>query len=89
MKRWLMNWIEEETWAEARRLTRILRLQRTELRIMMLCRFTEEGPRAVDRLPITEILAIRQIVGKNWFDMQILLCDEGYAINDPFRTIVR
>jgi hypothetical protein len=87
--KWLKDWIEEETWRAARPLTRVLRLQRTELRIMMLCRFTEEGPKAIDRLPINEILAIRQIVGRNWFDTQIVLCDEGHAINDPFRTIVR
>lgn len=85
--KWFNDWIEAETWNAARAWTRKLRLQRTEMRILMLCRFTAEGPKTLDHLPITEILAIRAIVGRNWFDSQLVLCDGGHEVSDPYRTL--
>lgn len=83
------DWVIDKMWKSAYRLLRHLRINRTEMRVFMLCRFTASGPAALNGLDVEEILIIRSICGPVWFDRQLRWCDEGHLINDPFRSIIR
>ena len=83
------DWAINKMWKSAYRLVRHSRINRTEMRVFMLCHFTERGPAALNGRDVEEILLIRSICGPVWFDRQLLLCDEGHLINDPFRSMIR
>lgn len=83
------DWMTDRVWRSARPLIRHLRTNRTEMRVFMLCHFTVKGPAALHRLDVPEILLIRSICGPVWFDRQLLWCDDGHEICDPFRTVIR
>lgn len=82
------NWVTRRTWKEARFLLRELKLNRTETRLRLLSRFAALGAHALDAMDLNEILALRLVVGKKWFDDQVTLSDEGHDYVDPFRTLL-
>lgn len=84
----MWNSCEKKVWKAAHRHAYSMRIQRTEMRVFMLCQFSRSGPKCLDPLSIQEILVIRSICGRRWFDWQLLACDEGHEVTDPFRTIL-
>jgi hypothetical protein len=85
----IRDWWANLVWAEAYHLARTLRADRADIRVLVLCQFTEHGPAAIlSKMEAREILSLRQLVGRDWFDTQVLMADEGHEVSDPFRTLV-
>ena len=83
------GWYGRRVWKAAFAHLPALRIQRTEMRVFMLCQFVHSGIGCLAPLDVQEILVIRQICGRRWFDFQLLVYDVGHEVTDPFRTIFR
>lgn len=82
------GWYAARVWKAAHQQMRGLRLARTEMRLFMLCSFTHRGPDALAGYDVIAVLAIRSLCGRRWFDWQLLACDAGHEVTDPYRTLV-